>query len=73
MVSFMDWVNTNSLMSSKNMKVSGFKIKLKEKVLKKFNQVKFKSVAILIKDKLMVKVSKNGEIIKVFTYIEENY
>lgn len=73
MVSFMDLVNTNSLMSSKNMKVSGFKIKLKEKVLKKFNQVKFKSVAILIKDKLMVKVSKNGEIIKVFTYIEENY
>jgi hypothetical protein len=73
MVSFMALVNTNNLMSSKNMKVSGFKIKLKEKVLKKFNQVKFKLEAFLIKDKLMAKVSKNGGTIKVFTYTEENY
>ena len=33
----MDLVNTNNLMSSKNMKVSGFIIKLKDKVLKLYD------------------------------------
>ena len=73
MVSFMVLVNTNSLMSSKNMKESGFKIKLKEKALKKFNKVKYKLEVFLKKDKLMAKDLKNGKIIKVFIYTEENY
>lgn len=68
----MDLVNTNNLMSSKNMKVSGFIIKLKDKVLKRFNLVKFKLEAFSKKDKSMEKVSKNGRITKVFSFTEEN-
>jgi len=71
MGSFMAKENINSLLIHRNMKGSGTKMKLKDKVLKRLTMDKSKSVGSLIEDKSMAKVLKSGAMQMGYMYIEE--